>query len=367
MRNNQANRAANARRGIVLTLDIAVAMMLLLVSIAAAYATYGTPSRAGFDIQLMRNYLQDSATLMSDLGYLSDAANAANGSNTTGIREVLRATPSSVCMQVAGYGTVLGDDLTAYWKFDEDSGSVLSDSSGNGYVGTISGGASFASIGKNGHALSLDGASGAADVGSLNLHGHSAGSVSLWAKPLQKTGSHYMFNIGGTDHCDGALFLKILSNNLVLSYIDRTGAQHTAYSGAYSLPAGFDHFVVTWDPSAQKIMLYNNTAMLANYTWTDGLYDPYLSDLSFGHCASSGYYNGTLDEIRLYSRALNSTEVNLLYSDPSNILYVVDKPECAFSGGEVQTLTVPFVLNADQEENEYYYATLRAWVAGSGK
>jgi len=46
---------------------------------------------------------------------------------------------------------------------------------------------------------------------------------------------------------------------------------------------------------------------------------------------------------------------------------VVDKPECAFSGGEVQTLTVPFVLNADQEANEYYFATLRAWVAGAGK
>ena len=72
-----------------------------------------------------------------------------------------------------------------------------------------------------------------------------------------------------------------------------------------------------------------------------------------------------VDDIRIYSRALTDSEIRLLYSDPSNILFAVDKPECAFSGGEMQTLTVPFVLNADQEENEYYYATLRAWIAGA--
>jgi len=367
MRNSGKIHSANARRGIVLTLDVAVAMMLLLVSIGAAYATYGAPSRAGFDIQLMRNYLQDSATLMSDLGYLSSAADTANGSDTSGIRTVLRATPSTVCMQVTGYGTVLGDDLTGYWKFDEDSGSILSDSSGNGYVGTISGGSSFSSIGKNGHALSLDGINGKADVGSLSLHSHNSGTVSLWAKPLQKSGTHYLFNIGGTD-CDGALRMRLSANSLELAYTDRTGTPHTIYSNSsYALPSGFDHFVVTWDSAAEKILFYNNTALIANYTWSDGFRETYMEDISFGHCASSSYYNGTLDEMRLYSRALDSSEINTLYSDPSNILFVVDKPECAFSGGEVQTLTVPFVLNADQDANEYYFATLRAWVAGAGK
>ena len=367
MENITASRGRNARRGIVLTLDIAIAMMLLLVSIAAAYASYGAPSRAGFNSQLMKNYLQDSSTLMSDLGYLSSAANPANGSDTSGIREVLRATPTTVCMQVTGYGTVLGDDLTGYWKFDEDSGSVISDSSSNGYVGSISGGASFSSIGKNGHALALDGSSGHADVGSLNLKGHSSGTVSLWAKPLSTSGLQYLFNIGGTS-CDGALLLRLNAGKLELVYTDRTGTVHTPYSVAYTAPSSFDHFVVTWDPAVQKIMLYKNTAVLLNYTWTDGLRNPLMSDISFGYCSGSGrYYNGTLDEIRLYSRALTPTEIGQLYSDPSNILYVVDKPECAFSGGEVQTLTVPFVLNADQESNEYYFATLRAWATGASK
>jgi len=78
-------------------------------------------------------------------------------------------------------------------------------------------------------------------------------------------------------------------------------------------------------------------------------------------------FNGSIDEVRVYSRALTPDEIKLLYSNPSNILYVVDKPECAFSGGAVQSLTIPFVSNSNQEENSYYYATLRAWLSGASK
>ena len=200
----------------------------------------------------------------------------------------------------------------------------------------------------------------------LNLKGHSSGTVSLWAKPLSTSGTQYLFNIGGTT-CDGALLMRLNAGKLELVYTSRSNHEYTIYSAAYTAPSSFDHFAVTWDPAVQKIILYKNTAVLANYSWTDGLRNPLMSDISFGHCASSNYYNGTLDEIRLYSRALTTDEVKTLYSDPSNILFVVDKPECAFSGGEVQTLTVPFVLNADQESNSYYFATLRAWATGASK
>ena len=82
---------------------------------------------------------------------------------------------------------------------------------------------------------------------------------------------------------------------------------------------------------------------------------------------NSYYANASIDEVRVYTRALTPAEIRLLYSNPSNILYVVDKSDCAFSGGEVQSLTVPFVSNPNQEEDKYYYATLRAWLAGAGK
>jgi len=379
MTNYKNTHSKNARRGIVLTLDIAIAMMLLLVSIAAAYASYGTPSRAGFDIQLMRNYLQDSATLMSDLGYLSDAANAENGSDTSGIRTVLRATPSTVCMQVSGYGTVLGDGLAGYWKFDEDSGSVAADSSGNGNVGTVYGGASFSSIGKNGHALTTDGASGYIDAGNASgLNPTTALTVSAWVKfddANRKSTIVSKWGRSTNSHFSWLLFANWWENGRIDFLVSGDGGSYVGVnSGAGTIVQDKWHHVVgVYDGSSIK--LYVDGVLRNNVT--SGVPSSLMSvstPLAIGIDYDTGagdnpyrYFKGSLDEIRLYNRALTGDEVKLLYSDPSNILFVVDKPECAFSGGEVQTLTVPFVLNADQDANEYYFATLRAWVAGSGK
>ena len=87
------SKLRSSRRGIVLTLDISIAMMVLLAVVAMAYASYGSSTREGFDDQLLRSYLQDAATVMSNKGYLSAPTESQNGTNTTGIREVLRATP----------------------------------------------------------------------------------------------------------------------------------------------------------------------------------------------------------------------------------------------------------------------------------
>ena len=359
MGNFGTSRKKNSKRGIVLTLDISIAMMILLVSIAAAYATYGTPSRAGFDIQILRNYLQDSATLMSDFGYLSDAADVANGSDASGIREVMRATPSSICMQVTGYGTVLGQDLIGYWKFDEGSGTVASDSSGNGYTGAISStGASFSPMGKNGQALLFNGSGYVESTSFSALSGLNQYTESAWIK-FNSLPSTYPAIITRNGGWDGALFI-VQSGSKAGS---QTGANWTA--GATTLqPNTWYHIAASYN--SQNVSLYVNGNLDGTYNYSSVLSSTPI--LRIGALTSGTYnFNGTIDEVRIYSRALTASEIQLLYSDPSNILFVVDKPECAFSGGEMQTLTVPFVLNADQESNEYYYATMRAWIAGANK
>jgi hypothetical protein len=50
-----------------------------------------------------------------------------------------------------------------------------------------------------------------------------------------------------------------------------------------------------------------------------------------------------------------------LYSNPSNLLYVVGAQGCDYGSGEVQALSVPFAVNANQVKNDYYYAVIRAW------
>jgi len=360
----------SSRRGIVLTLDISIAMMVLLAAVAMAYASYGSSTREGFDDQLMRSYLQDAATVMANKGYLSAPTESQNGTNTTGIREVLRATPSTVCMQVSGFGTVVGQDLAAYWKFDEDSGVVVSDSSGNGQSGTIYGGGSLNSMGKNGHSLTLDGTSGYVNMSQHLLDGACAGTVSMWLKRNGWTESYMTAlaksNGGSWPNNHLQISRNGATDSLVLEIANNTASTTTGVATPAISAGTWYHVAMAWNGTA--LTGYLNGVQIGSYSTTIcPASDSTQFSIGKGASGTNRYWNGSIDEVRLYDRALTPDEIKLLYSNPSNILYVVDKPECAFSGGEVQSLTVPFVSNLNQEQNSYYYATLRAWLSGASK
>jgi hypothetical protein len=57
--------------------------------------------------------------------------------------------------------------------------------------------------------------------------------------------------------------------------------------------------------------------------------------------------------------------VRQLYSNPDNLIYVVDKQGCPYTGGEIQSLTLPFAYNKNQVKSDYYYAVMRAWYRGA--
>ncbi|MFA5930499.1 MAG: LamG domain-containing protein [Candidatus Micrarchaeia archaeon] len=359
-------RHRGSRRGIVLTLDISIAMMVLLAVVALAYATYGNPAREGFDDQLMRSYLQDAATVMTNKGYLSAPTESQNGTNTTGIREVLRATPSTVCMQVSGYGTSVGRDLGGYWKFDEDSGTAVADSSGNGHTGVIYNGGTYSlsSTGKSGHALEADGDDDYVDTGAYFPAMGPQFSILFWVDPdaSQANGAGLF---GNYESYAGMAFSQggASANLFGFTYGNGTAA---ISSDAVQLTAGrWQHVAIVKDEN--YCYTYINGAQADNSSCATQMAPNPASNLMIARGLSGAAFKGRLDDFRVYSRALSQNEVRLVYSNPSNILYVVDKPECAFSGGEVQSLTVPFVSNLNQEENSYYYATLRAWLSGANK
>jgi hypothetical protein len=357
--------ALRGRRGIVLTLDVAISMMVLLVAIATAYSYFGSPSRVDFESQLMRGYLQDAATVMANLDYLSAPITSGNGTNTTGIREVMRATPPSMCMQVSGYGTVVGRDLGGYWKFDEDSGVVVSDSSGEGHTGVIYNGGTLSGAGKSGHALTADGVDDYVDTGTYFPTLGPQFSFSLWAYPGAAQ-AEYADIFGNHGDFMGVVLQQDAgsTNSYLLAY--GNGTAWTSTSAVQLNASRWQHIVAI--KSEEYCYIYVNGALAANSSCaTPMVPNPGLNFLIARGYASGRAYSGKIDDFRVYSRALTLDEVKLLYSNPSNILYVVDKPECAFSGAEVQSLTVPFAINTDQEENNYYYATFRSWLSGATK
>ena len=349
----------------MLTLDISIAMMVLLAVVALVYASYGSSTREGFDDQLVRSYLQDAATVMTNKGYLSAPTESQNGTSTAGIREVLRATSPGVCMQVSGFGTAVGRDLGGYWKFDEDSGTVVSDSSGNGHTGVIYNGAgnSLSSTGKSGHALSADGVDDYVDTGTYFPDFGPQVSISFWVSP----GATQLSNagiFGNYNEYKGMAFQQngAMLNDFLFSY--GNGTAMVSSNPVQLNESKWQHVVIVKDEDYCRIYLNGALAAISSCA-TPIAPNPGLN-LMIARGAILAF-NGKIDDFRAYSRAITPGEVKLIYSNPSNILYVVDKPDCSFSGGEVQSLTIPFVSNINQEENSYYYATLRAWLSGVNK
>ena len=78
-------------------------------------------------------------------------------------------------------------ELILYLPFEEDGGNSTTDKSGNGFIGTLNGGAEWVD-GKHGSAIGLDGKSGMVtfdDHPELRLaEGHNAGSVGVRPKSV---------------------------------------------------------------------------------------------------------------------------------------------------------------------------------------
>jgi concanavalin A-like lectin/glucanase superfamily protein len=197
--------------------------------------------------------------------------------------------------------------LVAYWKLDEESGTVATDSSGNGKTGTLFNGPTFTS-GKFGGALNFDGVS---DYVKASLTQTGPFSVSLWVKTnktsqAEWTGifssadspaaSTFQIDIGGTS--------KVGCNGQYRFYgEDKSGQNISLCFGPYT--ADWQFLTVTFDGTA--IRTYVNGVLKASGSPS---FAGSIQLLKLGaNRGTNLFFAGVVDEVRVYNRALSSTEI----------------------------------------------------------
>lgn len=188
-------------------------------------------------------------------------------------------------------------DLLGWWKFDETSGVTAADASGNNLDATVTG-PTWTSGRMNG-ALDL----GAADA--LAMSGPTgdmtAFTVAFWIKPRSR--SDY-------NQCIGPSWSQFLFHTSSDGSI-YCGIDQGSWSSRFTLPAGtlaldaWQHFAFTYDAGAAEFykdgqIQATSTGMNAPTLWTG---------------FSAGSFDGLLDDLRIYSRALTSGEVAELTLD----------------------------------------------------
>ena len=193
-------------------------------------------------------------------------------------------------------------DYAAYWKFDEGSGSSVADSSGGGRTGTFSGGASWTASGKLGSALVFDGSTNGVTA-SAPFTQNTDWTLAAWVKSsMGGSGAGGVIQMGGPT-CSG---YTITYNGGVFYPLYSCIAWNTSF--AYGNDGTWQHLVVTRTGGVTKSYL-NGTQITTDYSTPAAMG---ASNVTIGSAEGAYRFRGTIDDVKIYSRALSGAEITSL-------------------------------------------------------
>ncbi len=222
-------------------------------------------------------------------------------------------------------GSAISNGLVGYWNLDEGSGASAADSSGNGNTGSLIDSPTWTTGEING-ALSLDGSTQyvkVTDTSSLELSG--SWTVSSWvnATALPSSGSKGKIIDKETSVSGNTNYALALDNNQSCgglgwrsSFTDISGISYqTCYLTTINTGTWY-HVVGVWDSSTSNEYLYLNGALVATRNYAGHVPTSASGgQLDLGQQGNNLLFlNGTIDDVRVYNRALSASEVQQLYN-----------------------------------------------------
>lgn len=205
--------------------------------------------------------------------------------------------------------------LVAAYGFDEASGTQVLDASGRGNHGTLSNATRTAQA-KFGRALSFNGSNSlvtVADSASLDLT--SAMTLSAWVYPAAYVNGWKSLILKETS---GGLVYSLYANSDVLTpntTLTIGGAERILSAGNRLVPNTWTHLAATYNGAMQR--LYVNGAQVGSRAQTGGIAVSGGALRIGGNLVwSSEYFQGLIDEVRLYQRLLTPAEITAVAQEP---------------------------------------------------
>lgn len=212
--------------------------------------------------------------------------------------------------------------LVGHWNFNEGDGGILEDISGNGNDGTIEG-ASWAPGLRGGQALYFDGIDDYVIVNSsASLQLTTTASFSIWVNfdgDYYHEHSSHLFSKGATlaalyaDYTLKVYDPGLTDTSIYYEVADGSNNPHFFKVEATVEPNSWHHLAAVYDNG--NIKIYMDGQKLAEGT-THSPMRASTQPLYIGHryaAENNGRVKGSIDEFRIYDRALSDNEVNTLY------------------------------------------------------
>ncbi len=202
--------------------------------------------------------------------------------------------------------------LLGYWQLDENSGTIASDLSGNGHNGTWNGSGNHFATGKVGlFAGQFNGSDDYVSINTWPSSSHEPLTIGGWFNVLG--GGNYMAGL-----VDKNARFSLFSNAA-------NGAIEVFAGGAIS--CGYDelwanskmlvgsgwHFIYATIDSANKVSIYYDGILDSSKFFCGVPEGSNLMNLGLNPNGNR-YFNGQIDDVRIYNRALSAAEIAAIYN-----------------------------------------------------
>lgn len=210
--------------------------------------------------------------------------------------------------------------LVASYPFSEGSGTTTADTSGGSNTGTLQS-ATWTASGHSGNALDFTSSYvNVPNAGTLNPT--SAITLMAWARPASDpaVNEHVLIAKNDASNMDVCYFMEaydyFAASGRPSGAVRIGGSYKTVTAGTTKLTVGqWAHVAVTYDGSNVKIYI-NGT--LEGTLAASGSIDVCTGPLQIGNTTVWGEeFNGSIDEARVYDRALSAAEITQSMNSPS--------------------------------------------------
>jgi predicted alpha-1,6-mannanase (GH76 family) len=247
-------------------------------------------------------------------------------------------------------------NYVGYWPLDASSGLVAADSSGNGNNGNLNG-AVWTNTGRFNGCLAFNGVNSSVQITNTLANDF---SIVFWVRTTQTAGTGQWYNGRGLVDGDypgnnndfgtalvGGKFAFGVGNpdtTILSTSVINDGAWHLCAATRQQINGAMNVFV---DGVLQATGTGSRNSLTAP------------PSLLFGAIASGGgYFNGSLDEVRIFNRTLTSSEIAALFSS------TVSPPPAAPAGLSAQPGNAQVVLNWPEAPAATSYSVKRSLYAG---
>jgi hypothetical protein len=273
---------------------------------------------------------------------------------------------AQVSVAVGPIFTDLSDAARALWlKLDETSGDLAIDVSGNNLSATISGNFAWNPNGIHNGALEFNGTNTVATIPDADLlDGTTAFTLAFWFR----ANAYPIDSAGLVSKRDGAALNNAYTTYLKVDkhlYVDVEASSNNRFASATLIDTNaWYHVALAFDgalPAAQRVSLWINGALDVTAAESSTSISNYPSNFRIGntHSGATNWFNGLIDDVRFYRRALTANEIQSLAA--TNLAPTV------FAGSPPVTAShVPTFLHGNVSDDGRAGALTALWTKISG-